>query len=100
MAHYDKTRNLLIRFILNLMFTELIDRKYRFGRSKYDGLCSVVQMLESQKIVTTHDEQLIIQYLYANKPFTSHFRKLYFWKPYEIEPRRKWLEKHIKRLSK
>jgi hypothetical protein len=46
----------------------------------------------------------IFYYLKDNKPLTlrtiSHPRKnVYWWKPGLVEPRKKWLKKHIKKLK-
>ena len=97
----------MVRTILELLEETLTI----FKQSRYIGLCSVTQGRNSIEYGILHD------YILANAPTTSLYRygeanhseaihiqakeedvrwELYFrWKPFEKEPRIKWLEEHI-----
>ena len=76
-----------IKELLQLM----LDNKELFNT----GLCNWNGMLPN----TTPDEfYLVKDYILSNKPFTFYrifINPRYFWKPGDIKPRIKWLEKHI-----
>jgi len=51
-----------------------------------------------------YDYERVIKYFRRNKPLTwrTIFRKLeyaYWWEEGKVEPRKKWLKKHIKKLK-
>lgn len=64
------------------------------------GLCRLKYYIFG---VNTKKEEIVHNYLESNIPFTwySLFQMSpYWWKPGLIKPRKKWLEKHIKKLQK
>lgn len=70
-------------------------------KTETPGLCSHFIALNRNKIITFRESRLLQAYLYKNNPITL-FRifnpsSAFFWKPFNIWPRKRWLKKHIKK---
>lgn len=71
------------------------------------GLCQWVSVLYIKNIINWNERMLLDKYISNNKPFNYKIRLLfspfcnhtYYWKKGKIEPRIKWIKKHIKKLS-
>lgn len=68
------------------------------------GLCAWVTVMWCSNIITIGEQQLLMDYIRRNRPnwlsSTNAFKRRnssYYWEPNVIEPRIKWLKKHIKR---
>lgn len=61
-------------------------------------LCGLIVFLRTRQVISRDEEKLLDDYVHSHRPF--NFRWMiydkYFWKRGEIEPRFKWLRKHIK----
>jgi hypothetical protein len=82
----------------------LLDNVERIRAVK--GLCYLASHLASEKTITWHERNKILAYIEDNRPFMfssmaalSSVGSGYYWPKYEVEPRAKWLKKHIKKLS-
>lgn len=66
------------------------------------GLCHWVLRLYQENIISKNELWWLEDYIEENKPFFIFrwWHGHYFWKPMSIEPRVKWIKKHIKKLSK
>lgn len=71
------------------------------------GLCYHNDRLHCRGLITTDEHYLIYQYIKTNRPskFSSwnafwNCNNLFYWTPGDVEHRVKWLNKHIKKLSK
>lgn len=77
-------------------------------------LLSIVHLIDSHKCgicelkwhtLYLYDEDLknLNRYIKSNIPFSRRCYALwnsgYWWKPGKVKPRKKWLEKHIKKLK-
>ena len=67
------------------------------------GLCLWALHLQTRIIITWEETQKVLSYIKANRPSKWSSRAAfkyrnseYFWTIGDIEPRLKWLEKHIK----
>ncbi len=67
-----------------------------------DGLCMWSCNLWCQDLITSDEYELVKDYIYSNRPskYSSfdafrHSDTRYFWKKGNIQPRIKWLKKHI-----
>lgn len=66
-----------------------------------DGLCHWFLCLWAHNLISDEESLLIDRYIKNNKPFLSLFRTDdYYWSMCNIEPRIKWINKQIKKLSK
>lgn len=72
------------------------------------GLCSwICNILIFEKIITKEECRLLLDYIEKNRPsiyssidaYKNRGRHFY-WKEGNINPRIKWINKHIKKLSK
>lgn len=65
------------------------------------GLCYWTSSLWVENKITYSELKLLKKYISNNKPF--NFRSItgwgYYWKPYKIQPRIDWINKHIKKNS-
>lgn len=76
----------------------MLDKQDRFC----DGLCSWAADLD-----LPHEEFVVLyEYIQTNRPSRlssweafKHSLDAYWWKSYDIKPRIKWIEKHIKKNS-
>jgi hypothetical protein len=71
------------------------------------GLCYLNDRLYSQRIITSQEHAVISRYIRYNRPsmFSSwnafeNWGGRFYWSIDNIEHRVKWLNKHIKKLSK
>ena len=81
-----------IAILLNLVLDKI-------NNGRYAGLCIVVSELYEELAINESEGWLLQNYINNNKPFNwrTVMYEDFFWKPYNDEPRIKWLEKHIKR---
>jgi len=64
------------------------------------GLCLWTVRLQVNECITYDEYRLLYDYIKDNKPFWSYFRASpYWWKVGKINPRIRWIKKHIKRNS-
>jgi len=66
--------------------------------SDYTGLCELSTDMYYEDIITDNESALFDSYIDANpsvRGYKKHFY-VYFWDPYLIAPRLRWLYKHIK----
>ena len=70
------------------------------------GLCNWAVQLEIWSIISEEEEMLLKDYIWENRPSKwssvdafKHRNSTYYWKYSDIEPRVKWIKKHIKKLS-
>ena len=69
-----------------------------------DGLCVWSESMYFKKIITPFEYRRLMDYIDSNKPtfFENpryYFSMSYYWKRGNINPRLKWIEKHIKKLA-
>lgn len=78
---------------------EKMTRMFYLIQERHYGLCALAHRLWVYNI----DYVEVITYINDNLPVNRIWYNLwnggYWWKPGEIEPRKKWLEKHIKKLK-
>jgi len=74
-------------------------------RGPISGLCSLATYLKHNEVIKYKECLLIKNYIKLNEPFLSKIKNIkdvidganhYFWKRGDKEPRRKWLNQHIK----
>lgn len=66
------------------------------------GLCYSVYLMHNDGIISYSAKSILEDYIRNNNPFTWYSlikATSYWWKPGLVEPRKKWLEKHIKKLK-
>ena len=70
------------------------------------GLCNWSLQLEIWSIISEEEEMLLKDYIWENRPSkwssVDAFKRrndTYYWVCGDIQPRIKWIEKHIKKLS-
>lgn len=70
------------------------------------GLCQLAVDLEYCSIITYREALSIRRYIVDNRPSALSSIVMfwcitypYYWPKYKVEPRAKWLKKHIKKLS-
>lgn len=69
--------------------------------SSNEGLCGLIGALFIRKYIYMIEYDELRKYVGLNRPFSYRTPYgAYYWKPGEKKPRIKWLEKHIKKLSK
>ena len=82
-----------IKELLELM----LEHQKLFGT----GLCLWCDCLFFSNKISFSEMDKLNKYIKDNKPWTSIFRfSAYYWSYGKIEPRIKWINKHIKKLSK
>jgi hypothetical protein len=65
------------------------------------GLCHWCERLFWNEKITLPERNTLRTYIKNNRPWISYFGvSAYYWSPFKIEPRIKWINKHIKKLSK
>jgi hypothetical protein len=67
----------------------------------YDGLCFWVRDLYLKKIISTHERNLLEDYISKNAPFLykiNPFKDGYYWKRRDISKRILWLKIQISKL--
>ncbi len=70
--------------------------KEQYCKYPSDGLCSKVKILRASYIITIEESMLLASYIEANKPKNSVGSIFaFYWKGYDVTPRKKWLDKHI-----
>lgn len=77
----------------------MLEHKDRF----LSGLCLWVSEMYMNDIITYQEAVLLQNYINGNRPFWNRFFKgdiSFWWKKGQIKPRIKWINKHIKKLSK
>ena len=74
------------------------------------GLCSVASVMEDRHIISMEEYNIILKYLDNNKPANAikraslpavidgYQQNRFWWKPCNITPRLKWLDKQINSL--
>lgn len=94
-------QNKSVKEVLELMLDYQEDFDSVFG-----GLCSWVQISYARKRISFEEAQFVLSYIRASRPskFSSinaygYRNRAYFWTPGKIQPRIKWIEEHIKKLS-
>ena len=65
----------------------------------YSSLCRLLLELQNRDLISKDELNKIRRYLYKNKP-KKLWNHNYFWKPGLWIPRLRWLNKHIKKLTK
>lgn len=66
------------------------------------GLCLINCELVYNGILNWEENIEVYKYLFDNRPFTWYsfwYLSTYWWEPGKVEPRKKWLKKHIKKLK-
>jgi|WetSurMetagenome_2_1015567.scaffolds.fasta_scaffold273675_2 hypothetical protein len=74
----------------------------------YSGLCKLVINCKLCLLISTEEEMKILRYISHNKPkkdsplFDKEWNNEigYYWSIYEWAPRERWLNYHIKKLTK
>lgn len=69
-----------------------------------NGLCSWVVLLYSYDRISNKEYLILMEYIENNRPsifsslnsFLSQISNSYYWKSGDINPRIKWIQKHIK----
>lgn len=88
----DKPRS--IKELLQVM----LDNQHLFST----GLCKWFDSLLWNNLISHKENHLLIIYLKTHKPSTFNalfIENSHYWKPRYLEPRIKWINKHIKRNS-
>ena len=62
------------------------------------GICSVVQVLRGEGIITWDESILLINYIAINGPYGSASCGVYWWPAGELTPRLEWLNQQIEKL--
>ena len=85
----------------NKTMVELLELMLKNQGLFHSGLCYWAQRLESANIISRDERYRLEDYIAENKPFfiVRWWHGDYFWKPMSIEPRVKWIKKHIKKLK-
>ena len=100
--------------ILKLVKQEMLERKHVYQLDErgpfYIGICAAVQTLRNNNIIAGNDFTLIHSYVKSVTKTRKVFyncngekvsdKNQFVWSPFNIEPRIKWLDKHIKLNSK
>jgi hypothetical protein len=63
------------------------------------GLCRWVTSLYCANLITFDETNVLSEYIEANEPDDRDITNIYYWRVRDIEPRIKWLKKHIKKLK-
>lgn len=71
------------------------------------GLCSIIYELYHDNIITTDECNLLSDYIKTNRPVkgSKHYEsacadKPWYWSPWKWEPRERWLNAQIRKLSR
>ena len=64
-----------------------------------EGMCSVIQFMKFDRLISYDEMKLLEYYLIKNDPKTKHLNTDYWWEEGDLAPRIKWLNKQIKRLK-
>ena len=71
------------------------------------GLCSIIYQLYYDNIITTDECNLLMDYIKTNRPVkgSKHYEsacadKTWYWSPWKWEPRERWLNAQIRKLSR
>ena len=104
MSLIPKIYSLLIILLEDIKDRGLDSNYYLNGGTLTDrsGLCGIIYHLFRENKISFEDYKLLKMYVNKHIPITSIPRLLYtgyYWKPYEVKPRIKWLEKHIKKTT-
>ncbi len=92
-----------MRTIKELLQVMLDNQKYFVS-----GLCNLVDNICLKDLISMKEHRILLNYVKENKPSTfSSFERFkqeicaeaYWWKKGNINPRIKWLKKHIKQNS-
>ncbi len=66
-----------------------------------NSLCKWIYTLYTFNIISIGEHIDLEKYIEKNRPFLTYLRfNSYYWPIGQIEPRIKWINKHIKKLSK
>lgn len=68
-------------------------------KDREKGLCYVINYLFGNQIINSNEQDILDVYINDNKPWYKTLH-IFWWKPGDIAPRKRWLEKHIKKQSK
>lgn len=99
--HIEKTKASRIVYLLEV----LKENENAFTT----GLCSWIFQLHYTKVISSADLELLMTYVINNGPISTHRllcfvglrqeSRNFYWKRGDIEPRLKWIDKHIKKNS-
>jgi len=79
---------------------ELLELMLENQQNFHSGLCAWIISMYLRGIITTEEYYEFKKYLNQNKPITFHrIFSAFWWKQGDINPRIKWIKKHIKKLS-
>lgn len=74
----------------------MVNNKQHFN----SGLCGWCLRLRLYDIINGGEYNQLLSYIRKNRPFLTHLNlSAYYWKIGRLEPRIKWLKKHIKKNS-
>lgn len=80
----------------------MLSNQHHFSR----GLCSWIEKLYFNSLISLQEKNLLHEYVFKHKPIKYRIHTFlggkdgYFWKKEEKEPRIKWIQKHIKKTNK
>lgn len=87
--------------------SELLQLVLNTFNSNYSGLCTNISDLYYNDIITWEETIKLKCYVHENRPkynfFSAKFNgvnpqeSMFFWEPFKVKPRIKWLKKHIKK---
>ena len=78
---------------IHVLLEIMLDNKDLF----YKGLCGWTYALLFADLISSKEAFLLNDYIDNNRPFNLRtiFGKSFYWKKGKLDPRIKWLEKHI-----
>lgn len=75
----------------------ILDNFYLFGKEKNCcGLCELRLNIYYKNIINNDENVLIKKYMSINKPKKT-YNNIFWFEPYESEPRKQWLIEEIKK---
>ncbi|HMT03712.1 MAG TPA: hypothetical protein PKD00_10535 [Burkholderiales bacterium] len=70
------------------------------------GMCNWIHNLLEDNLINKEEHRILYRYIQSNRPsiFSSidaflNRNNLFYWKSCDINPRLKWIKKHIKKFS-
>lgn len=91
----NAVKNIYHKTLIRNSFKLMLSKEFLFT----GGLCGWWVNFANHQYIRRSHFNAISAYMHANKPLQS-LDGGYWWKAYEIEPRKKWLDHHIKLLNK
>jgi hypothetical protein len=88
-------KNIYHKTLIRNSFKLMLSKEFLF----LGGLCGWWTNVSTYDSICISLRSAVLAYIHANKPFQG-LNEGYWWKAYEIEPRKKWLDHHIKLLNK